>query len=194
MKNEQDLSNSQTTGGKAETVPGITIIYAKVDENEAREFSEHLQSEVLISEKCKTITMLDDTQMGKLEEASQHSLFVFLFLTKSFCEDSWPRVSQEDCIRNSLYGTDTIRVLVPIFTKSRSTADFKIPFGINILKGLRYCDRDDFYKASVLQLLFKWAHDTSWYCEYEEAINFRMIKYVIYFTITTQIYTHSIFV
>lgn len=144
MKTGHDLPNSQNTGEKA--VSDIVVIYAKVDESEARKFSEHLESEVLISGNDTTITMLDDTQM-----ASQHSTFVFLFLTKSFCEDSWPRLSQENFIRNSLYGSDII--LVPIFTKTRSTVDFKIPLGIKTLKGLRYCDRDDFYKASVLRLL-----------------------------------------
>jgi hypothetical protein len=157
MKTEQDPSNSPNTGGIPDSAPGIVIIYAKVDESEAMKFCEHLQSEVLISQKYKTITMLDDTRMKNLEEVSQNSNFLFLFLTKSFCDDFWPILSREDFIRNTLYETDSVRVLVPIFTTSRSTADYKIPLGLNILKGLRYCNRDELYKASVLQLLFNYS-------------------------------------
>ncbi|XP_062609606.1 uncharacterized protein LOC134271423 [Saccostrea cucullata] len=134
----------------------IVVIYAKEDGDEASTFKEHLQNDILQSERNLNveIKMLNDTEIKSLEESSEEARFAFLLLTKAFCEDSWPRVSQENYIRALLYGTEGKSTLVPIFTKNRGTADFRIPMGLNILKGLRYCDRDEFYKASMIKLLF----------------------------------------
>ena len=90
--------------------------------------------------------------MESLQKAFEDSRFIFLFLTRTFCEEIWPKLSQESFFSDVLYN-NTGCVIVPIFTMIRKNVNFKIPLGLNILKGLRYCDRDDFYKASDIKLL-----------------------------------------
>lgn len=135
----------------------IIIIHAKEDTPDVLEFKEHLVTNVLKSKDTTTISIVsfDTSMMVNITKALTKSRFAFLFLTRSFCEESWPRLSQESVVRNVLYGDDSGCIMVPIFTVNRSESTFKIPLGINILKGLRYCDRDQFYKASVIKLLFQ---------------------------------------
>lgn len=134
----------------------IAIIYDKEDFQDVLEFKEHLVTDVLESKDKQNISVVsfDTTMMKNIREALTKSRFAFLFLTRSFCEESWPRLSQESVVRNVLYGDESGCIIVPIFTVNRSESTFKIPLGLNVLKGLRYCDRDQFYTASVIKLLF----------------------------------------
>ena len=137
-----------------EKVSDITIIYSDDDEKDAFDFKEHLSTHVLESQISTKVSIIvfDVTKMESLQKAFGNSRFIFLFLTRTFCKEVWPKLSQESFISDGLYNNGGCDI-VPIFTVNRKNADFKIPLGLNILKGLRYCDRDDFYKASVIKLL-----------------------------------------
>lgn len=151
MDTEQDYHSVQ----KEEMDYDITIIHAHEDTQDALEFKTHLITNVFASLRNVRISIIsDDSMTESIVKALTKSRFAFLFLTRSFCEESWPKLSQESVVRNVLYGDDSGCIIVPIFTMNRSDSTFKIPLGLNVLKGLRYCDRDQFYKASVIKLLF----------------------------------------
>ena len=152
--NNATVSESSEIQNKEENGTDITIITSAEDQKEAFDFKEHLSTHVLESQSTLKISIIlfDVFKMESLQKAFEDSRFIFLFLTRTFCEEIWPKLSQESFISDVLYN-DSGCVIVPIFTVNRKNANFKIPLGLNILKGLRYCDRDDFYKASVIKLL-----------------------------------------
>ena len=152
--NNATVSESSEIQNKEENDSDITIITSAEDQKEAFDFKEHLSTHVLESQSTLKISIIlfDVFKMESLQKAFEDSRFIFLFLTRTFCEEIWPKLSQESFISDVLYN-DSGCVIVPIFTVNRKNANFKIPLGLNILKGLRYCDRDDFYKASVIKLL-----------------------------------------
>ena len=152
--NNATVSESSEIQNKEENDSDITIITSAEDQKEAFDFKEHLSTHVLESQSTLKISIIlfDVFKMESLQKAFEDSRFIFLFLTRTFCEKIWPTLSQESFISDVLYN-DSGCVIVPIFTVNRKNANFKIPLGLNILKGLRYCDRDDFYKASVIKLL-----------------------------------------
>ena len=148
------VSESSEIQKKEEYNSDITIISSHEDEREAFDFKEHLSTHVLESKSTLKISniLFDVFKIESLQKAFEDSRFIFLFLTRTFCEEIWPKLSQESFISDVLYN-DCGCAIVPIFTVNRKNANFKIPLGLNVLKGLRYCDRDDFYKASVIKLL-----------------------------------------
>ena len=152
--NNATVSESSEIQNKEENDSDITIITSAEDQKEAFDFKEHLSTHVLESQSTLKISIIlfDVFKMESLQKAFEDSRFIFLFLTRTFCEEIWTKLSQESFISNVLYN-DCGCVIVPIFTVNRKNSNFKIPLGLNILKGLRYCDRDDFYKASVIKLL-----------------------------------------
>ena len=152
--NNATVSESSEIQNKEENDSDITIITSAEDQKEAFDFKEHLSTHVLESQSTLKISIIlfDVFKMESLQKAFEDSRFIFLFLTRTFCEESWPKLSQESFISDALYNNSGCDI-VPIFTVNRKNANFKIPLGLNILKGLRYCDRDDFYKASVIKLL-----------------------------------------
>ena len=153
IKHQKDTAITEKQIEKAYN-SDITIIYSDGDEREAFDFKEHLSTHVLESQSTLKISIIlfDVSKTESLQKAFDNSRYIFLFLTRTFCEESWPKLSQESFISDALYNKSGCDI-VPIFTVNRKNANFKIPLGLNILKGLRYCDRDDFYKASVIKLL-----------------------------------------
>ena len=76
-----------------------------------------------------------------------------LILTKSFVDDVWYKISGESILMRTIYDKKKNWRVVPVYTMRRLDCDFRIPLGINALKGINYFEKDKFYQDSVVSLI-----------------------------------------
>ena len=142
------------------------ILYAEADREEATTFLNHLRNIRLENgETIKAVLYdgpellgLSGLKLEQLDKAFGRCSYTFVYLTKPLVKDVWCKISQESMLMRTVYDKDKQcekwRV-VPVYTMRRVEYDFKIPFGINALNGIRYYDPDEFYRKGVVSLIEK---------------------------------------
>ncbi|KAJ8304534.1 LOW QUALITY PROTEIN: hypothetical protein KUTeg_018117 [Tegillarca granosa] len=131
------------------------------DREKAEAYKDHLNNDIITkSGKCIKAVLFDDAELeslagskfAHLEKAFERCTFAFVYLTKEFCEndDGWCRVSSEECLMKAIYDKEKS---VPVYTVQRNKANFKIPMGLNALKGINYYNNDEFYRRGLTKLL-----------------------------------------
>lgn len=123
----------------------IVLVYGESDCDEALAFKEILTKFITLQDgKPPSICVLDqnehlnyiNSRFSHMEEALRRSTYMFLFLTKDFCGDSWAQLQRDECLMESIHNPEKKWCVVPILTKSRKEADYQLPFGLRALKGV----------------------------------------------------------
>ena len=140
----------------------VMILYSEVDREAAEEYKEHLQRDILLEKghRVKCVLYDDDdmislagSKIKALEYGFQRCTFAFVYLTKSFCDCEWCAFSSEECLMEAIYNKEKKWCVVPVYTVARNKADFKIPMGLNSLKGVNFYNNDDFYRRGMRRLI-----------------------------------------
>jgi hypothetical protein len=140
----------------------VMILYAEEDRELAEQYKEHLQNDIeLEGGRRVTAVLYDDQEMVSLAGSKLKSLeygferctFAFIYLTKKFCQCEWSTLSSEECLMESIYNPEKKWCVVPVYTVARAKADFKIPMGLNALKGVNFYNNDDFYRRGLRRLI-----------------------------------------
>ena len=142
----------------------VMILYAEADRDEAITFLRHLRNDIKLSngESIKAalydegeLRCLSGYNLDQLEKAFERCSFTFVYLTKTFVNDVWCKLTSESCLMRTVYDRKRNWRVVPVYTKRRVEYDFSIPFGINALKGISYFENDEFYRNNVSSLIEK---------------------------------------
>ena len=140
------------------------ILYAEADREEATAFLNHLRNDIRLEngETIKAVLYdgpellgLSGLKLEQLDKAFGRCSYTFVYLTKNLVNDVWCKISQESMLMRTVYDQDEKWRVVPVYTMRRIDYDFKIPFGINALNGIRYYDPDEFYRKGVASLIEK---------------------------------------
>ena len=142
----------------------VMIMYANEsdeDREKATEYRDHLNGiELDNGQKIKSVLYDDDelyglegTHFGHLEQAFERCTFAFVYLSKKFCEDMWCKLSSEECLMRTIYEPEKKWCVVPIYTTPRSKTPFRIPMGLNSLRGVNYYNNDEFYLRGIKKLI-----------------------------------------
>lgn len=140
----------------------VMILYAEEDRELAEQYRDHLQNDIeLDGGRRVTAVLYDDQEMVSLAGSKLKSLdygfqrctFAFIYLTKRFCQCEWSTLSSEECLMESIYNPEKKWCVVPVYTVARAKADFKIPMGLNALKGVNFYNNDDFYRRGLRRLI-----------------------------------------
>lgn len=129
----------------------VLILHAPDDKAEVTLFLR--QVEEIMSDYQVNLTLFsDDKNIDKFNDIVKGTHIVLVFMTEIFCTRHWANYNSTITVNSMLSGSGPA-ILVPIFTATRAQAKFKVPLGLNCLKGLRYCDQDEFYRKSVRKTL-----------------------------------------
>ncbi|XP_062583499.1 uncharacterized protein LOC134245229 isoform X2 [Saccostrea cucullata] len=140
----------------------VMILYAEDDRELAESYKEHLQNDIVLEGGRRVTAVLYDDQelvslagskIKSLDFCFQRCTFAFIYLTKKFCQCEWSTLSSEECLMESIYNPKKKWCVVPVYTVSRAKADFKIPMGLNALKGVNFYNNDDFYRRGLRRLI-----------------------------------------
>jgi len=139
----------------------VLILYAEENREEAVKFRNHLITDIDIGEDGPVKAMLYDeaglmslsnSKLGHLAAALERSTFVFMYLTKEFTEDMWMELSSESCLMEAIENPKKKWCVVPVHTERRN-ATFKVPIGLNSLKGISYYINDKYYRQGLARLI-----------------------------------------
>jgi hypothetical protein len=129
----------------------ILVIHSPTDAKEVTSFLSQVK-EIMSDHSLQCSVYSKSENLDHFNEILENIHVVFVFLTESFCSTHWTNYRSTEGVRQMLVGNGPA-TLVPIFTVKRTQANFRVPFGLNCLKGLRYCDGDEFYRNSVRKTL-----------------------------------------
>lgn len=139
----------------------VLILYCEHDREAATEFRSHLIKEIDVGSKGPIKVVLYDEaelealsnmKIGHLGKAVERSTYVFIFLTKNFIDDKWMEFSSESCLMEAITNPNKQWCVVPVYTERRNTS-FRVPMGLNTLKGINYYNNDKFYRKGVAALI-----------------------------------------
>lgn len=147
----QFLPSHQTQFSDRNMLLKVLILHAPDDTAEVTSFLR--QVEEIMSDYILDITLFsDDKNIDKFNDIVKETHIVLVFMTETLCTRHWVNYNNTVTVNSMLSGNGPA-ILVPIFTATRAQAKFKVPLGLNCLKGLRYCDQDEFYRRSVRRTL-----------------------------------------
>lgn len=138
------------------------ILYTEKDREKAVAFQQHLINEIHLphNETVRAVlydgpelTALSGSQIQHLDLAMERSTYVFVYLTKNFVKDKWCEFSSESCLMRAIYDEEKRWCVVPVYTRRRTDCKFKIPMGLNSLKGINFYSNDEFYRKGVSRLI-----------------------------------------
>ncbi|XP_052274335.1 uncharacterized protein LOC127874181 [Dreissena polymorpha] len=139
----------------------VLILYHENDQQNAAEFRDHLVNDIQLKHREKVRALLYDEgelialnnrKIGQLSDAMNRSTYVFIYLTKEFVKDKWMEFTSEVFLMEAIENPDKQWCVVPVFTEKRN-GTFKIPTGLNILNGLNYYNKDQYYLKQVTCLI-----------------------------------------
>lgn len=138
------------------------LLYSEDDRGVTEDFKHHLENDIFPEKPGKIKAVLYDgpefeglsaSKLQHLEAGFKRSTFTFVYLTKQFVECDWCALSSETCLIEAIYNKDKKWCVVPVYTVQRNKADFRIPMGLNSLKGINYYNPDEFYRKGVRRLI-----------------------------------------
>ncbi|XP_064607609.1 uncharacterized protein LOC135472168 isoform X2 [Liolophura sinensis] len=138
----------------------ILLLHSEDEPENAWEVKKHLETELLLSNGERIQVLLYEElvqifrrQIGCLKEGMDHCTFVFILITKTFCESDLSRFLGEECLIKSIHDANKRWSVVPLFTQPKRSADYCIPTGLNCLKGISYHTRDEFYSSNMIKMI-----------------------------------------
>ena len=141
----------------------VMILYTESDYSGAEAFRQHLINEIHplpFNETCRALlydspelTGLSGSKIQQLDLSMERCTYVFVYMTADFVRDKWCEFSSESCLMRAIYDEERRWCVVPIYTERRSECKFKIPMGLNSLKGINFYCNDDFYRRGVSRLI-----------------------------------------
>ena len=140
----------------------VVILYTENDREDAETFRQHLINDIKLPKNETVLALLYDSheltglsgsQIQHLNHAMERCTYVFVYLTAEFVKDKWCEFSSESCLMKAIYDPDKRWCVVPVYTERRGDCKFKIPMGLNSLKGINYYCNDEFYKKGVARLI-----------------------------------------
>ncbi|GFR58410.1 hypothetical protein ElyMa_001767500 [Elysia marginata] len=169
----EDLQSPQSTDEYKEYIdymPGnlrednfdILLLYSKQDIREVKKFQRRIARDCFVTVgglRHRPVVKLEDEFTSTdnpaiaLDEAYKKALYVFLFITKAFCEQDTLLFKGHACLMNAL--EDKKWCVIPVQTEDRETRSknrYRLPMMLNALQAVNYWDRN-FYKESVERLL-----------------------------------------
>ncbi|XP_067667170.1 uncharacterized protein [Haliotis asinina] len=135
------------------------VLYCEDDRENVMEFVDHFSEIRLLGSDIPKIVLNDDiaisigSKFKALEFGIDRCTYVFLYITKLFCVDSWSEYSSETCLMEAIHNPEKKWCVVPVFTEPKRKASFRIPPSLNSLKGIQYWTNDKFFRESVQKLL-----------------------------------------
>ena len=139
----------------------VLILYAEDNRERAEKFRDHLINDIDIGEDGPVKAMLYDEaglmslsnlKIGHLAAAVERSTYIFMYLTKEFTKDKWMEFSSESCLMEAITNPDKQWCVVPVYTERRNTT-FKVPMGLNTLKGISFYNNDKYYRQGLARLI-----------------------------------------
>ncbi|CAL1525934.1 unnamed protein product [Lymnaea stagnalis] len=141
----------------------ILIIHAEKDLTEAKQFKEHLQKDIVLHVNKKSlrprVKLLQEFIVGSsfeyLDFAFSKSLYVFLYVTKEFCDCTWSLLQGQACLTEAIRDLERKWCVIPVHTRSRKNQNYKLPMMLGSLRPINYWkeDIDQFYTEGVRKLL-----------------------------------------
>ncbi|CAC5378230.1 unnamed protein product [Mytilus coruscus] len=140
----------------------VMVLYSEADYQEAEYFRAHLEKDIFPNEPGKIKAVLYDgpeleglsaSKLQHLDSGFQRCTFTFVYLTKQFVECDWCSLSSETCLMEAIYNKDKKWCVVPVYTVQRNKAEFRVPMGLNSLKGINFYNADEFYCKGVRRLI-----------------------------------------
>ncbi|XP_052101369.1 uncharacterized protein LOC127735283 [Mytilus californianus] len=140
----------------------VMVLYSEADYHKAEEFRAHLEKDIFPNEPGKIKAVLYDgpeleglsaSKLQHLDHGFQRCTFTFVYLTKQFVECDWCSLSSETCLMEAIYNKEKKWCVVPVYTVQRNKADFRVPMGLNSLKGINFYNADEFYCKGVRRLI-----------------------------------------
>ncbi|XP_063435473.1 uncharacterized protein LOC134716410 isoform X2 [Mytilus trossulus] len=140
----------------------VMVLYSEADYQEAEHFRDHLEKDIFPTEPGKIKAVLYDgpeleglssSKLQHLDHGFQRCTFTFVYLTKQFVECDWCSLSSETCLMEAIYNKEKKWCVVPVYTVQRNKANFRVPMGLNSLKGINFYNADEFYRKGVRRLI-----------------------------------------
>ena len=137
----------------------VMILYSDDDRKAVEIFKDHLEKDIISSDRRPVDAILYDEfrlsglSFENLDRAFDKCSFTFVFLTKSFVENTWCKITSESCLMKTIHNKQKGWRVVPVFTKRRAESDFDIPMGLNALKGINYYENDEYYRKGVARMI-----------------------------------------
>ena len=132
------------------------IFYSEEDTEDALKLKENLVRNKVKGYKVKcvlhdhhSLTSRGGTKLETLEYAFNHCTFVFLFLTKAFCDSEWCKFISDAFLTKAIENGE--KKCIPVHTVPKEKADFEIPMFLNHVTGLELSKKS--FKQSVQHLL-----------------------------------------
>ncbi|XP_013082536.2 uncharacterized protein LOC106067820 [Biomphalaria glabrata] len=141
----------------------ILIINAKKDTEAALGFKKHLETDIIVyvnkKPLCPRVKLLDeltfDSRPYDLDFAFEKTLYVFLYVTKDFCECTWTLLQGQACLTEAIRDPKKQWCVIPVHTRSRKNQNYKLPMMLGSLRPINYWEAkgDQFYTESVRRLI-----------------------------------------
>ena len=140
------------------------VLYAESDRPKVIVFLKHLHSDIRLKNgdpiKCvpydgEELSGLSGLKFEQLDMAFGRCSITFMFITKTFVNDIWCKISNESVLMRMIRDKHLQWRVVPVYTKRLDDCDFNIPMGLNALKGISYYQNDEFYRKGVVTLIEK---------------------------------------
>ncbi|XP_060078427.1 uncharacterized protein LOC132557916 isoform X2 [Ylistrum balloti] len=162
----------------------VMILYSERDQSDAESYCQSLNNLSLENGKRVKAILYNDPKLASvnsrnlknLEIAFERCTFTFVYLTKQFCQCEWSQMASEGCLMEAIYNKDKRWCVVPVYTVRRTKADFRIPMGLNSLKGVNFYNNDDFYRRGLQSLISGKIYKRE---DHEEALFIEQCKYVV---------------
>lgn len=140
----------------------ILIVNAESDRKAAAGFQNHLTKDILFyihgQARRPRVRLLDEVRHGSMDNldfAFSKALYVFLYVTRDFCDEPWTLLRGQACLTEAIHDKNKQWCVVPIHTTSRRSQHYKLPMMLNSLRAITYWSgkQDQFYIEGVRKLL-----------------------------------------
>lgn len=92
-------------------------------------------------------------ELETLEETFQRCTFCFIYLSSVFVRDSWCKLKSQSCLIETIDNDEKKWCVIPVVTAQRPKLKFRIPFGLNTLKEIKYYPSNKLFVCCVQALL-----------------------------------------
>ena len=120
----------------------VLLLYADADRKDAIKFKKILERFILVDGEPARICVVDEnfpwiqSQFEHMDEAIRRSTHIFLYVTELFCNDNWAAMQKDSVLMTSIEDPDKRWCVVPLYLDGKRNKRYKVPFGINALKGI----------------------------------------------------------
>ena len=120
----------------------VLLLYADQDKADALKLKQLLERFVDFENKRVRICVIDQdlqwisSPFDQMDEAMKRTTYVFLYVTKTFCNDNWASMQKDNVLMTSITDPDKRWCVVPLFIDGKRNPGYTFPFGIRGFKGI----------------------------------------------------------